>query len=146
MRPVTFFVFIIIFVSCKQQLQKDNFEKSGVFTGVFSYGNFTDKIQFEIEKDSSNYLVYFTSLEQNANRIPLQQINVVGDSINFKLQSDYYTYTFKNKWVDNNEKLQGSLTVDTVTVNYSLEKELKDEHTLKSEDIIFKSNNLTLNL
>ena len=145
MRLIPFFIFVIIFASCKQQLQKNNFEKSGVFTGVFSYGNFIDHIQIKIEKDSTNYKVFFTSLEQNANRIHLQQINAIGDSINFKLQSDYFTYTFKNKWVDSNEKLQGSLTVDTVTVNYSLKKELKNEQTLKSEDIVYKSNNLKLN-
>ena len=96
----------------------------------------------EIEKDSTNYKVFFTSLEQNANRIPLQQINAIGDSINFKLQSDYYTYTFKNKWINNNTRLKGSLTVDTTTVNYSLEKELKNDQALKSEDIVYKSNNL----
>ena len=146
LKSLFFYILVaIVLASCRHNSDTINSTKDGIFAGTFSYGNFTDKIQFEIEKDSSNYLVYFTSLEQNANRIPLQQINVVGDSINFKLQSDYYTYTFKNKWVDNNEKLQGSLTVDTVTVNYSLEKELKDEHTLKSEDIIFKSNNLSLN-
>jgi len=140
-----YILFAIVLASCKHNSDNINSSKDGIYGGMFSYGNFTDKIQFEIEKDSSNYQVFFTSLEQNANRIPLQQISVVGDSLNFKLQSDYYTYTFKNKWVDNNEKLQGSLTVDTVTVNYSLEKELKNEQTLKSEDIVFKSNNLNLN-
>ena len=120
-----YILFAIVLASCKHNSANDTTNKKGSFNGTFSYGNFTDKIQFEIEKDSTNYKVFFTSLEQNANRIPLQQINAIGDSINFKLQSDYYTYSFKNKWVDSNEKLQGSLTVDTVTVNYSLEKELK---------------------
>ena len=138
-------VLILMLASCKQANQPINTSKEGHYIGTFSYGNFTDNIIFEVERDSSNYQVFFTSLEQNANRIPLQQISVVEDSINFKLQSDYYTYTFKNKWVENNEKLQGSLTVDTITVNYSLEKELKNEQTLKSEDIVFKSNNFSIN-
>ena len=133
-----YILFAIVLASCKHNSDNINISKDGIYGGTFSYGNFTNKIQFEIEKDSSNYLVYFTSLEQNANRIPLQQINIVGDSINFKLQSDYYTYTFKNKWLDNNSRLEGSLTVDTVTVNYSLEKELKNDQALKSEDIVFK--------
>ena len=138
-------LFVIVLASCKHNSDTINSSKDGIFAGTFSYGNFTDKIRFEIEKDSSNYQVCFTSLEQNANRIPLQQISVIGDSLNFKLESDYYTYAFKNKWVDNNEKLQGSLNVDDVTVNYSLEKELKNDQVLKSEDIVFKSNNLNLN-
>ena len=142
---LSFLILIILLASCKQNYHNSQTNKSGLYSGTFSYGNFTDNIIFEVEKDSSNYHVFFTSLEQNANRIPLQKISVVGDSINFKLQSDYYTYTFKNKWVDNNEKLQGSLTVDTVSVNYSLEKELKNGQALESEDITFKSNNLGLN-
>lgn len=112
---LSFLILIILLASCKQNYHNSQTNKSGRYSGTFSYGNFTDNIIFEVEKDSSNYHVFFTSLEQNANRIPLQKISVVGDSINFKLQSDYYTYTFKNKWVDNNEKLQGSLTVDTVS-------------------------------
>jgi uncharacterized protein len=145
MKTLNCVILLILIVSCQNNPKKINTIKEGNYTGIFSYGNFTDNIIIEVERDSSNYQVFFTSLEQNANRIPLQQINVVGDSINFKLQSDYFTYTFKNKWVDNNEYLQGSLTVDTVTVNYSLEKELKNEQTLKSEDIVFKSNNLSIN-
>ena len=140
-----YILFAIVLASCKHNSDNINISKDGIYGGTFSYGNFLDKIQFEIEKDSTNYKVFFTSLEQNANRIPLQQINAIGDSINFKLQSDYYTYTFKNKWINNNTRLKGSLTVDTTTVNYSLEKELKNDQALKSEDIVFKSNNLSLN-
>lgn len=140
-----FILFAMVLSACKHNSDTINSSKDGIFAGTFSSGNFTDNIQFEVEKDSSNYIVYFTSLEQNANRIPLQQINVDGDSINFILQSDYYTYSFKNKWIDNNTRLEGALTVDTVTVNYSLKKESKNEDALKSEDIIFKSNNLSLN-
>ena len=120
---------IIIFIafgifSCSSNKEIKKGEKTGSFSGVFKYGNFSDKISFEIEQDSSIIKVFFTSLEQNANRIPFQGIESRDDSINFKLQSDFYTYSFRNKWIENNSKLQGALTVDTLTVPYTLEKEL----------------------
>ena len=126
------------------EIKKD--EKTGNFSGIFKHGNFSDKILFEIERDSVSFNVFFTSLEQNANRIPFQNVEVNGDSINFKLQSDFYTYSFKNKWIDNYSKLQGSLTVDTSTTHYTLEKKLLDDSNIpKSEEISFESNGLSLN-
>ena len=132
--------------SCKDNSEIKEVEKSGHFSGIFKHGNFSDKILFEIEQDSLNFNVFFTSLEQNANRIAFQNVEVSGDSINFMLQSDFYTYTFKNKWVDNYSKLQGALIVDTITTLYTLEKEFSDtNNTPKSEEINFQSNGLTLN-
>lgn len=126
------------------EIKKD--EKSGNFSGIFKHGNFSDKILFEIERDSVSFNVFFTSLEQNANRIPFQNVEVNGDSIKFELQSDFYTYSFKNKWIDNYSKLQGSLTVDTSTTRFTLEKKLFDNsNTPKSEEISFESNGLSLN-
>lgn len=142
-RVIIFLVFGIF--SCNPNsvyLQDDG---TGRFSGIFQYGNFSDKIQFEIEGDSGNLNVFFTSLEQNANRISFQNIEVNGDSINFRLQSDYYTYSFTNKWIDNYRKLQGALTVDTITVFYTLEKELSDQgHAPKGEEVSFKSNGINL--
>jgi hypothetical protein len=111
---------IIVFIafgmfSCNSTSEIKKSEKTGNFSGVFKHGNFSDKILIEIEQDSASFNVFFTCLEQNANQIPLQHVEVNGDSINFKLQSDFYTYIFKNKWIENNNKLQGSLTVDTTT-------------------------------
>lgn len=141
-------IIVIVFgmISCnhKSEIKKD--EKIGSFSGTFKHGNFSDKILFEIEQDSLSFNVFFTSLEQNANRIPFQNVEVKGDSINFKLQSDFYTYSFKNKWIDNYSKLQGSLTVDTITTCYTLEKKLLDNSNApKSEEISFESNGLNLN-
>lgn len=142
---------IIIFIafgifSCNSNKEIKEGIKTGNFSGIFKYGNFSDKISFEIEQDSASFKVFFTSLEQNANRIPIQGIKVSGDSINFKLQSDFYTYFFRNKWVENNSKLHGALTVDTITVPYTLEKELLgNSQNPKSEDISFESNGLKIN-
>jgi hypothetical protein len=93
---------IVIFIafgifSCNPNSRIKKNEKTGNFSGIFKHGNFSDKILFEIERDSVSFNVFFTSLEQNANRIPFQNVDVNGDSINFKLQSDFYTYSFKNK-------------------------------------------------
>lgn len=126
------------------KIKKD--QKKGSFSGIFKHGNFSDKILFEIERDSASFNVFFTSLEQNANRIPFQNVEVNGDSINFKLQSDFYLYSFKNKWIDNYSKIQGSLSVDTTTTLYILEKELLDNSNVpKSEEVSFESNGLRLN-
>ena len=142
---------IIIFItfgifSCNSNKNIKEGIKTGNFSGVFKYGNFSDKISFEIEQDSASFKVYFTSLEQNANRIPCQGITVSGDSINFKLQSDLYTYFFRNNWIENNNKLQGVLTVDTITAPYTLERELPGRsQNPKSEDISFESERLKIN-
>ncbi|MCJ8164802.1 prolyl oligopeptidase family serine peptidase [Pontibacter sp. E15-1] len=141
------FVIFIAFAifSCKRNPETNEGEKKGNYSGIIEYGNFSDKILFEIESDSINFKVFFTSLEQNANRIPLQNIEVSGDSINFKLQSDFYTYSFRNKWIENNSKLRGSLSVDTITIDYTLVKEsLDNSNTPKSEEISFESNGLSL--
>ena len=141
---------IIIFIafgifSCSSKKEINNGGKTGSFSGVFEHGNFSDKISFEIEQDSASFKVFFTSLEQNANRIPFQGIESKRDSINFKLQSDFYTYSFKNKWLENNSKLQGTLTVDSITVPYTLEKELPSNNQYpKNEDVSFESNELKM--
>ncbi len=143
-----FFITLIVLAtfSCNSKKEFENDVKTGSFTGVFKHGNFSDKILFEIEQDSTRFSVFFTSLEQNANRIPLQNVEVNEDSINFKLQSDFYTYSFRNKWIDNYTKLQGSLTIDTTTTHYILEKEPLDDSTFsESEEISFESNGLNLN-
>jgi len=142
---------IIIFLafgiySCNSNNEIKKGDKIGSFSGVIEHGNFSDKISFEIEQDSAIFKVFFTSLEQNANRIPFQGVELMGDSINFKLQSDFYTYSFKNKWIENNSKLQGALFVDTITVPYTLEKELlSNNQNPKNEDVSFKSNELKIN-
>ncbi len=142
-----FIIFIAFGIfSCKPNPETSESKKTGNFSGIIQYGNFFDKIQVDIVSDSTNVKVFFTSLEQNANRIPFQNIETSSDSINFKLQSDFYTYTFKNKWIDNNSKLQGSLTVDTITAHYTLEREILDNsNTPKSEEISFESSGLNLN-
>ena len=132
--------------SCTSNTEIKVGDKTGNFSGVIERGNFSDKIRFEIEQDSSGFEVYFTSLGQNAVRIPFQGVEASDDSINFKLQSDFYTYSFRNKWIDKNSKLQGTLSVDTITVPYTLEKELPGTNQdSKSEDVSFASGGLHIN-
>ncbi len=119
--------------------------KEGIYSGIFSYGNFSDKISFEIKKDSTNWKVLFTSLEQNAYQIPLRNVQISSDSINFMLQSDRYIYDFKNKWIDNYTGLSGSLEVDSLLTTYTLKIEaISKEEIVKTEDVIFKSNGLKI--
>ena len=141
---VIFIIFGIFSCNPNSGIKKD--KKTGNFSGIFKHGNFSDKILFEIEQDSASFNVFFTSLDQNAIRIPFQNVEVKGDSIYFKLQSDFYTYVFKNKWIDNDGSLQGSLTVDTTTTLYTLKKELfNNSNVPKSEELSFESNGLRLN-
>jgi hypothetical protein len=120
-------------------------DKSGIYGGLFTYGNFSDEVFFEVEQDSAGWQVFFSSLEQNANRIPLQEVDVTDDSISFILQSDFYTYVFKNRWIDQNNKLEGSLFVDTVCVHYILGKDLSHQSRIpRSEEVHFRSNGIEL--
>ena len=66
-----YILFVIVLASCKHNSDNINSSKDWIYGGMFSYGNFTDKIQFEFEKDSSNYQLFFTRLKQNVNRIPI---------------------------------------------------------------------------
>jgi len=38
-------------------------EKTGTFSGIIENGNFSDEILFEIETDSINFKVFFTSID-----------------------------------------------------------------------------------
>ncbi len=119
-----YFIFLALgLLACKHDSKTDLNNRTGSFSGIFKKGDFSDNIIFEIERDSNDLKVYFTSLAQNANRIPVQNIELQEDSINFKLQSDFYTYLFKNKWIDNYyTSLEGTLIVDTVTTKYTFKK------------------------
>ncbi len=141
-----FYVFLILaIVSCTNKSKTELPEPTGKYSGLFKKGNFEDSIAIDIERDSTNWKVFFSSLEQNANRIPFRGVEVNGDSINFKLQSDFYTYLFKNKWENNTSELRGTLTVDTVDIQYTLYKTLAGKKVLSTEDISYESNGLKLN-
>jgi dipeptidyl aminopeptidase/acylaminoacyl peptidase len=117
----------------------------GVYEGNFTHGNFSTPIQIEIEKDSLNYLVYFTSPDQNAYRIPTSNVSQKGDSIYFELNSDYFSFKFKNKRSEDGANLFANLSVDSISQNFKLEKinHLK-ESKIRQEDVSFKSNDLNL--
>ncbi|WP_425237578.1 alpha/beta hydrolase family protein [Ulvibacterium sp.] len=132
-------------VSCGPKSKKKEADKQGTFSGVFTYGNFSDIISFEIQKDSADWKVFFTSLEQNAVSIPARQVEINEDSINFVLQSDRYTYSFKNKWTANFDELSGTLLVDTLKTKYALKRDSKNNgNGLTAEETIFTSNGLQI--
>lgn len=145
MKKYVLLLMVAVFTSSCLQQESKEVVKEGIYGGIFNHGNFSDAISFEIKKDSTNWNVFFTSLEQNAFQIPAKNVIVQGDSINFMLQSDRYTYNFKNRWTANNMNLLGSLEIDTLRVTYSLERDIigVDEN-MKSEEIVFQSNNLKI--
>ena len=131
----------ILLTSYSQAQKKLN--KEGIFKGVFTHGNFTDTISFEIKKDSTDWQVFFSSLEQNAFQIPARNVSVKGDSINFILQSDKYIYGFTNILNEKKNQLAGTLKVDTVFAKYTLKKQnLTNEYVTTSEEFHFRSNRL----
>ncbi len=133
----------ILLTSCSQS--KNKVGKEGIYYGAFTHGNFTDTISFEIKKDSTDFKVFFTSLEQNAFQIPAKELVIKGDSINFKLQSDTYTYDFSNSWNDDKTQLSGVLQVDTVSVPYTLKKQKSArEDVIEPKEVNFQSNGLQL--
>jgi len=145
MRGYYYIIVAVGLFACVPKSKTTEGEKDGNYVGLFSHGNFSDRILFELEQDSTGWQVFFTSLEQNANRIPLQEVKVMEDSIIFKLQSDFYTYIFKNRWADHYNKLEGSLFVDTVCVHYILEKDLSNQSKIpRSEEVHFRSSGLEL--
>ena len=131
-------------LGCKKQSNGLE-DKTGSYSGIFEHGDFSTPIQFEVEQDSSGWNVFFTSLEQNANRIPLQNIEIDKDSIHFVLQSDFYTYSFRNKWNEDRTQLEGVLAVDSVETGYVLERKLGYfPDGIKSKEVQFEANGLNL--
>lgn len=133
----------ILLTSCSHC--QNEISKEGIYKGVFTHGNFTDNISFKIKKDSTDWKVFFTSLEQNAFQIPVREVVVKNESLNFKLQSDVYTYDFINAWNDDKTQLSGILQVDTVSVPYTLKKQNSvSEDAIESKEVHFHSKGLQL--
>ncbi|EAR01397.1 alpha/beta hydrolase family protein [Maribacter sp. HTCC2170] len=128
------------FLYCGKKYDTLRPNKAGTFRGEFKHGNFSDSIQFTIERNTNEFKVFFSSLAQKAVRIPAQNVTVLGDSISFLLQSDRYTYYFKNKWIKEYSIVEGSLIVKTDTTKYQLRKvspiQLND---IREEEVVFKS-------
>jgi len=143
MRKYLYLILTLSIISCTTKPELS--DRSGIYSGLFKKGSFADSIVIELEQDSIQWKAYFTSLEQNANRIPFRELEVKEDSINFKLQSDFYTYSFKNKWANNNSELQGSLTVDTMKIPYTFYKVRGKIQSPTSEEVSFETNDLKLN-
>lgn len=144
MKYIFSLIIAIVFLACNPE-QAGEFERTGNYKGVFTYGNFSDTINLNIEKDSAGYHVFFSSLAQNANRIPFREVIINGDSINFMLRSDLYTYHFQNRWVDNGNSLQGVLKVDSLSVPFQLQKESRKEASIpKKQDLYFTSSGNTI--
>ena len=134
---------MILLTSCSHD--KDKMNREGIYQGVFTHGNFTDSISFEIKNDSTAWHVFFTSLNQNAFDIPARDIVVNNDSLKFRLQSDAYSYDFTNAWNDDKSQLSGRLKVDSVSVPYSLYKQkTTPENQIQAKEILFDSNRLQL--
>ncbi|MFY0671939.1 MAG: prolyl oligopeptidase family serine peptidase [Bacteroidia bacterium] len=127
--PIAFIaVLSVLFSGCnsKKDAQKD--DNLGTFIGTIEYGNFSDEITIDIEKDSLGLKAYFTSLGQNAYKIPFQDVTQNGDTISFSLQSDFYKYQFTNIFSNSSGKLIGILKVNSIEVPYQLNRLVSSEN------------------
>lgn len=131
------FFLIIELTSCTSTIVNDNLE--GTYIGVFKHKNFEIDISFDVEADSSGYKVFFTSLKQNALRVPTRNVSTLNDSLRFTLQSDFYTYFFANKYDRVSNTFKGVLTVDSMDYPYRLNKTALNEKT-ETKEINFDSN------
>ncbi len=107
-----FFLLLIVLTACDYNSENIENKIEGTYIGDFKYGNFEIQIEFDISRDLTGFKTFFTSLEQNAYRIPTRDVVVSGDSIKFVLQSDYYTYQFSNKYHSKTKTLKGVLNVE----------------------------------
>ena len=125
--------------------QENSLLQPGTYSGVFEKGNFKDDISFTLQKEKEIWTVSFTSLKQNAIGIPARQVSVIKDSISFILQSDRYTYIFKNKWEPTSQRLKGTLFVDEEQVSYSLIQETSvGSASYNKEEVTFHNMDLKL--
>lgn len=117
----------------------------GFYEGVFTHGNFSTPIQIEIEKDSLDFKVYFTSSDQNAYKIPTSKVQCKEDSIYFELNSDYFNFRFKNRLSNDGANLNANLIVDSIAQSFNLKRisDLKNS-SIRKEDVSFKSSGLNL--
>ena len=53
---IIFLTFGMLSCTSNSEIKKD--EKTGNFSGIFKHGNFSDKIVFEIERDSVGFKVF----------------------------------------------------------------------------------------
>ncbi len=144
MKKIISLLLVLIVFGC-QNKHSNKKDFIGVYEGEFIHGNFSTPIQIEIENDSLNYKVYFTSPDQNAYRIPTSNVRHTADSIYFELNSDYFSFKFKNKLSEDAANLNASISVDSVIQNFNLKRiiDLKNSD-IHQEDISFMSNGLNL--
>ncbi|MEP2993301.1 MAG: prolyl oligopeptidase family serine peptidase [Gilvibacter sp.] len=136
MKTIFLLLISLFLVTCDRDTTVVDSAVKNSYVGAFVYRNFNDQIRFDIEQDTAEYRVFFTSLAQNANRIPLQVVTAKGDSLNFTLKSDLYTYIFKNKLSKDRSLLVGILAVDTVEASYHLNRWTETTNDLPQEEVV----------
>lgn len=118
-------------------------ELTGSYQGEFLHKDFSIDLQLDIEKDSSGYEVYFTSLGQKAYRIPTADVSVRNDSLFFALRSDFFTYQFNSRVDTKSGLLKGELLIDEKVFPFQLDK-TRIGTKPEIEELTFSSNGLKL--
>ncbi len=74
MRKYFYLILTLSIVSCSINRSQKHLTAVVYYSGLFKKGSFEDSIVFELEQDSTQWKVYFTSLEQNANEFHLESL------------------------------------------------------------------------
>jgi fermentation-respiration switch protein FrsA (DUF1100 family) len=136
----SFILFLLLFSFCSLRSQTDTEHR---YTGEFEYGNFSTDIIIEIESVSDSDQVFFSSPEQNAFRIPAQEITLKSDKLEFALQSDFFKYAFKG--LIHGDSLDMNLNIDNNDYFFKLARSSdNDPDRIDSRDIRLRSEGLYL--
>ena len=139
MKPFYFlFLFVCLIASGQNNVSQIT------YISAFKHEKFATDLEFEVHKTHDAIQVKFNSLSQNAFGIPAGDIQFIGDSLIFALQSDYYRYDFSIYPYGAN-KAAGQLKVDNKKYDFDLTQVSKtNNNKLVHKDIRFKSQGLYL--
>ncbi|MGI9532480.1 alpha/beta hydrolase family protein [Lutimonas sp.] len=140
MKFTLFYLLAITFYTLVAQ----NHIAPGIYSGTFKQGKFKTDVEFDIRSVDNSYHIKFNSLAQNAFGIPAGDVNLINNTLEFALQSDYYRYDFSSLPSSNNE-LKTTMTVDGNSYNFKLLKKNENlQGRFRSKNIRFRSSDLLL--
>lgn len=134
-------VYVIIYSVWLSAFGYSSTNYQGKYSGVFQKGNFQIDLTIEIEESDKGSIVFFTSMGQNAFRIPTRDLRLNNDSLHFTLQSDRYSYHFLGEI--SQQYFKGEVQVDSRSYPLELFRD-SGENEIKKEVVTFKSNGLKL--
>ena len=117
---VLVFHLAVLTLSCSSGKKTKDAEFEGHWQGESKYANTSLQFTIGITKNDSVYTALFSSDEQRALNIPLQNVRVSGDSVHLELRGDNDAWIFDGKL--NQAKITGQITKGAQTSGFLLTK------------------------